>query len=175
MTNRNISAEQLKNWLTNGETILIDVRETDEFSQQHIPQSQLIQLSIFDDNISHLKDEKRKVVFQCFKGNRSKIALDSALKQYPNGDFYSLEGGIEAWKEAGYTVIDAQTKSNKMPIMRQVHTVAGSLILLFSIFSLTGIYVSSFITAFIGAGLLLSGLTGFCGMATILQKMPWNK
>ncbi|TPV43003.1 YgaP-like transmembrane domain, partial [Pantoea eucalypti] len=27
----------------------------------------------------------------------------------------------------------------------------------------------------IGAGLIFSGVTGFCGMATLLQKMPWNR
>jgi hypothetical protein len=27
----------------------------------------------------------------------------------------------------------------------------------------------------IGCGLLFAGLTGFCGLAVLLAKMPWNK
>jgi hypothetical protein len=31
------------------------------------------------------------------------------------------------------------------------------------------------LAAFMGAGLVFSGVTGFCGMAIILAKMPWNQ
>jgi hypothetical protein len=27
----------------------------------------------------------------------------------------------------------------------------------------------------LGCGLLFAGLTGFCGLALLLAKMPWNK
>ena len=29
--------------------------------------------------------------------------------------------------------------------------------------------------AFVGAGLITAGLTGFCGMARILMRAPWNR
>jgi hypothetical protein len=28
---------------------------------------------------------------------------------------------------------------------------------------------------FFGAGLIFAGVTGFCGLALILAKMPWNR
>lgn len=59
-------------------------------------------------------------------------------------------------------------------IMRQVQTIAGSLILLGV---LAGWLVSPWfylIDVMVGAGLLTAGLTGFCGMARLLAKMPWN-
>jgi hypothetical protein len=31
------------------------------------------------------------------------------------------------------------------------------------------------LSAFVGAGLTLAGSTGFCGMALVLMRMPWNK
>ena len=31
------------------------------------------------------------------------------------------------------------------------------------------------LSAFVGAGLIYAGLTGVCGMAKLLAKMPWNK
>ncbi|MDK4530548.1 DUF2892 domain-containing protein, partial [Kingella kingae] len=29
--------------------------------------------------------------------------------------------------------------------------------------------------AFVGVGLVFAGVTGFCGMAKLLAKMPWNR
>jgi hypothetical protein len=31
------------------------------------------------------------------------------------------------------------------------------------------------LSAFVGAGLVFAGVSGFCGMAKILAYMPWNR
>ena len=31
------------------------------------------------------------------------------------------------------------------------------------------------LSAFVGAGLLMAGATGFCGMARVLMLAPWNR
>jgi hypothetical protein len=31
------------------------------------------------------------------------------------------------------------------------------------------------LSAFVGAGLVFAGATGFCGMARVLELMPWNR
>ena len=31
------------------------------------------------------------------------------------------------------------------------------------------------LSGFVGAGLIMAGVTGFCGLARVLMKMPWNK
>ena len=31
------------------------------------------------------------------------------------------------------------------------------------------------LSAFVGAGLLMAGLTGFCGLARVLMLAPWNR
>jgi hypothetical protein len=31
------------------------------------------------------------------------------------------------------------------------------------------------LSAFVGAGLIVAGITGFCGMANLLLHMPWNR
>lgn len=59
--------------------------------------------------------------------------------------------------------------------MRQVQIAAGSLVLLGVILGYgvsTGFFLLS---AFVGAGLLFAGVSGFCGMARLLMKMPWNR
>ena len=52
---------------------------------------------------------------------------------------------------------------------------AGGLALLGTVL---GLSVSPWFFAvplFVGGGLLIAGLTGFCGMAVLLQRAPWNR
>jgi hypothetical protein len=44
--------------------------------------------------------------------------------------------------------------------------------------TLLGLFVSPWffaVPAFVGAGLITAGVTGFCGMARILMRAPWNR
>jgi hypothetical protein len=62
-----------------------------------------------------------------------------------------------------------------LELQRQVQIGAGSLVL---IGTLLGLFVSSWffaVPAFVGAGLITAGLTGFCGMARVLLRAPWNR
>ena len=86
---------------------------------------------------------------------------------------YIMESGLQGWRAAGLpTVVD---RSQPLDLMRQVQIAAGSLALLGAI---GGWLVSPWfylLCAMVGSGLLLAGLTGFCGMARLLAKMPWNR
>ena len=58
--------------------------------------------------------------------------------------------------------------------MRQVQIVAGSLVVLGV---LLGSLVSPWLYAlsgFVGAGLVFAGVSGTCGLASLLRLMPWN-
>lgn len=57
--------------------------------------------------------------------------------------------------------------------MRQVQVAAGGLVLLGIILSWMA-YPFIGISLFVGAGLVFAGISGWCGMAKILGKMPWN-
>ncbi len=72
---------------------------------------------------------------------------------------------------------DAITVSTsfRLPVTQQVFVVAGSLILLGSLLTVVRGSVFILIPGFVGAGLLFAGLTGWCGMAVLLSKMPWNR
>ena len=66
-------------------------------------------------------------------------------------------------------------RSAPIDIMRQVQIGAGSLVLIgvaLGALVAPGFYALS---AFVGAGLLFAGATGFCGMAHLLARMPWNR
>ena len=59
--------------------------------------------------------------------------------------------------------------------MRQVQIAAGLLILAGLILGLAVSDRFLGLSAFVGAGLLFAGTTGWCGMARLLAIMPWNR
>lgn len=170
----NIDAKQLKEWLQSGEAVLVDVREPNEFNEWRIPHSRFMPLTNLDKNLPHLQGETRKIVFQCLAGKRGEMAAEAAMAALPNADIYNLTGGIQAWDEAGFEIIRDAEGQKGMPIMRQVLTAAGSLNILFSLIGFNSQF-GTVMTLLLGCGLLFAGVTGKCGMAAFLQKMPWNK
>lgn len=172
---KTVNANQLKDWLTEGQAILVDVREPDEFTQWRIPQALSMPLTSIDKHLPHLAGESRKVVFQCLKGKRGEMAAETAQERFAETlDIYNLSGGIEAWDTAGQATIKHEA-AKTIPLMRQVLVAAGALVTLFSVLSLAGVKASGVLSVLIGLGLMFAGITGICGLAHVLKKMPWNK
>ena len=83
-----------------------------------------------------------------------------------------LEGGIQAWEEAGLPVLRGQAT---VSLERQVRIAAGTLV---AAGSLSAYFVSPvwlILPGFVGCGLVFAGITDTCGMALLLAHMPWNK
>lgn len=166
-----VNAQTLKQLLAQQAVRLIDVREPSEYAGEHIPDATLIPLSNFDAR-KIPQDDGKKLVLYCRSGNRSTMA---AQKLFDTGftAVTHLDGGLSAWKEAGYP-----TKINHnapISLMRQVQIVAGSLVL---ISTLLGAFVSPWfllLSGFIGLGLTYSGLTDTCMLAMLLAKLPYNQ
>ena len=157
--------------LGGGRAVLVDIREADEFARVRIKGAQLQPLSQWEK--AHLTiDPAADVIFTCRSGMRTSSACDRLAARVA-GDAYVLDGGINAWKQAGLKVeSDADAP---LEIMRQVQIAAGSLVLLGV---LLGFLVGSVwfgLAAFVGIGLTFAGLTGFCGMARLLLLAPWNQ
>ena len=94
-----VDAETVNNWLDGQQAVLVDVRETTEYEQEHIPGSVLVPLSVFDPERFPWITAK-KLVFHCAVGKRSAAAAKQ-LMQEGHPQLYNLAGGINAWKEAG--------------------------------------------------------------------------
>ncbi|WP_325231663.1 YgaP-like transmembrane domain, partial [Sphingobium sp.] len=60
-------------------------------------------------------------------------------------------------------------------VMRQVQLVAGGLVLLGVVLGFLVAPAFFGLSAFVGAGLIMAGATGWCGMARLLRLMPWNR
>jgi hypothetical protein len=56
-----------------------------------------------------------------------------------------------------------------------VQIVVGSLSAAGALLALTVNPLFALLPLVIGSGLLFAGLTGFCGLALLLAKMPWNQ
>lgn len=98
-----IDVQTAKGWLDNGEALLIDVREQDEFDAVHIEEACLLPLSEFDaEQIPDIQD--KKIIMQCRSGARSHKAAVIAHDIDRPYTIYNLAGGILGWIEAGYPV-----------------------------------------------------------------------
>lgn len=163
-----ISPQQAKNLMETQNALLVDIREPDEYAREYIEGSRLTPLSVLP-NLPPDPDTARPAIFFCQSGRRSKNN-QYLLESRGFTETYLMEGGVNAWKQANLPVV-----STKLPpaIPRQIQMVAGVLILLTL---LLGLLHPAFLwlTAFIGAGLFLAGLTGVCLMARVLARMPWN-
>jgi rhodanese-related sulfurtransferase len=166
-----ISALDLKQALDAGTAILIDVRETDEHAREHIIGAHLAPISAIDEH-DFDRDHPKIAVFHCRSGMRTQANAAKLLARGFRQSYY-LDGGIEAWKRAGLP-----THTNRkapIEVMRQVQMLAGVLILSGVIL---GFFVSPLffaLSAFVGVGLTFAGATGWCGMALLLKRMPWNR
>ena len=168
---KTISASEAKQLQEQG-AIIVDICSGDEYKNKHIAHSRSIPI---DELKNQTLPENQVVIFSCLSGLRTKNNAD-VLQQCACScsEIYLLEGGLRAWEKAGLP-IEEREGGAVLDIMRQVQIVAGSLILLGAVL---GWLVSPWfflICAFVGAGLLFAGITGFCGMAVLSMKMPWNR
>lgn len=88
--------------LSNRDDVLIlDVRENDEYAAGHIPGATLVPLGQLASRMSELPKDKT-IVAVCRSGNRSGQATE-LLRQ--NGfNVHNMQGGMNAWQQAGYEV-----------------------------------------------------------------------
>lgn len=164
---KKISPKEVSEMLAAGKVRLVDVREPDEIAQMAIPSAVAAPLSVVEK--SGLAESAVPSVFFCNSGNRTAHNAEK-LSSLVQGDAYDMEGGIQAWKKQGLVLEEYDVP---LPIFRQIQIVAGSLILLG--FALSPIVPAALaLSAFVGVGLLFAGISGFCGMGLLLEKMPWN-
>ena len=86
----------IKDLLKNKSTIVIDVRSSWEYDEEHVPSAQNIPLEEITNNLETLKSFGAPIVCYCRSGNRSGMAV-SILKQNGITDVYN-GGGIDDLK-----------------------------------------------------------------------------
>ena len=166
-----LTPEKLKTLLDENRGQLVDVREPVEHAEEHIREAHLIPLGELEKRAGEL-DRQQPVFIHCRSGKRGAQAVDK-LRALGFADVQNLEGGILAWKEKGLPVVSGARGG--LPLMQQVQLTIGTCVL-------AGVLLSRFVhpnwiwfSAFFGAGLVFAGLSGWCGLAILLSKMPWNR
>jgi len=165
---------QLNQNLQSGKRVtLIDVRTPVEHEEMHITGSQLMPLDRLDPAaVKAASGSSDSCVIICRSGKRADQAYQK-LQAAGCDKLTILDGGVIAWESAGLPLERSEKKH--LPLMRQVQLVIGLFALTGSILALTVNKNFAIIPAFLGAGLTLAGSTGWCGLAILLSKMPWNK
>ena len=100
-----VEPDVVRRWLATDEALLVDVREADEFAEEHIAGAYHLPLSTFDVNALPTVPGKR-LVLHCLSGGRSAKA-GGRLIEAGHGPALHLAGGLLAWKAAGGPTVPA--------------------------------------------------------------------
>lgn len=92
-----------KTRLDRGEPLyFIDVREDHEFAKDHARGARHLGKGVLERDIETVVPDKRaSIILYCGGGYRSALAAD-ALRQMGYTNVVSMDGGIKAWRDAGY-------------------------------------------------------------------------
>jgi rhodanese-related sulfurtransferase len=84
-----------------GEAVIVDVRETEEWDEEHIPGAIHLSRGTIELDIEEkVPDPNAMIICHCGGGGRSALAAESLQKMgYKN--VRSMAGGFKAWKAAG--------------------------------------------------------------------------
>lgn len=168
MTITTITAAEARALIENG-AHLVDIRERDEHAREKIPGATHLPLERIDTMVM----SSRPVIFHCSSGLRTTANAARLAAATKGAVPFVLEGGIQGWRAAGFaTAID---RRQPLEVMRQVQLIAGGLVLLGVILGFAVTPLLFGLSALVGTGLMLAGATGWCGMASLLRVMPWNK
>ena len=166
-----VSPADVQARIKSGRARLVDIREPDEFAREHIPGVAHAPLSGFEDAHLGIRADQ-DVIFMCRSGMRTQSNCDR-LAARVDGPAFVLQGGLQGWKDAGLpTSVD---KKAPLELMRQVQIIAGSLVVMGALMGWLVHPAWIALSAFVGAGLLMAGATGFCGMARDHMLAPWNR
>ena len=175
-TEKSISPRELQRRLAAGLLAqLIDVRSPVEYTAAHVPDAKLIPLDELDAAAfcRERGSDCTPVYVLCQSGSRAMKAIEKLERAGAQGCVL-VDGGTQAWMDAGLPVVN-RGESRVLPLMRQVQITVGFLSAVGAALALTVNPHFALISLVIGCGLLFAGLTGFCGLALVLAKMPWNK
>jgi rhodanese-related sulfurtransferase len=153
---------------------LIDVRTPAEFRLVHAEPAHNVPLEeLGDDELQQIaaRAGRHPIYVICQSGARGRAACQK-LRGAGIDNVHNVEGGTAAWEAAELPVVRGQ---GVISLERQVRIGVGLMVLASAILAYWAHPAWIGLAAFLGAGLIYSGVSGFCGMAILLAKMPWNR
>lgn len=93
-----LTVEELYDWYQSGRSFqIVDVREADGFTEEHLENAVSYPYSTFKANEVQLNADAPVVTF-CEKGARSNKAAQLLQQLHPSATIYSLVGGMDGWQ-----------------------------------------------------------------------------
>jgi rhodanese-related sulfurtransferase len=170
-----ISTADFAALLAKGTVSVLDVRTPAEFAECHVACAKLAPLDALDPKkaADALKPEPGTPIYLlCKSGGRATKAAEQFIAAgIPN--VCVVTGGTDACAAAGVPV--ERGAKAVLPLDGQVRIAIGTLILLFWLLARTVHPYFFYLIPLMAVALIVSGLTGFCGMAILLGKAPWNQ
>lgn len=175
-----ISPSALNERMRGGEPVaLLDVRTPAEFDARHVRGAHLLPLDELspDRAIARLGGnglgKEQPLYVTCQSGLRAaQAARRLAEAGYPRVTV--LEGGVQAWAQAGLPVVTGKARST-LSLERQVQIALGVLVLLKVGFGFAVHPAFFVLLAALGVGLVVAGITENCALARLIARMPWNR
>ena len=98
-----LKPEEAQQLIASGDVDVVDVRNTREWSNGHIPEARSVPLEALEADPRRALPRDR-VVFVCAKGVRSRVAakLAEAIGLH---DLFNVDGGTLAWAGAGLPLV----------------------------------------------------------------------
>jgi len=155
------------------EFTVIDVRTPAEFAGGHIAGAHNVPLDRLREAVPVLRQARHpNLLVVCASGTRSeraRIELDTL-----GVEALDLAGGTTAWVADGNTLAGRAGARAVWPMERQVRFAAGSLVVL-GLAAGRVVPKARLLSAAIGSGLVFSAVSGTCGMAAVLARLPYNR
>ena len=175
---KTVSPGTLNDMIERGEMVhLIDVRTPAEYRSGHALGAISIPLDRLSPEIvsKRLGDatagQEAPLFLTCQSGFRAQQAAERLRNAgYPN--LYLVDGGTEAWLNSG---LPMQRCAHAISLERQVQITIGVLLVLKVFFGFTVHELFFAAIPLIGAGLIVAGVTRWCGLARLIATMPWNR
>lgn len=168
---RSIDPHTAQALLAEGAT-LIDIRDGDAHRRARIPGSRCVPLAELHGWTADAQSGGT-LIFHCQAGLRTRTSAPALAAAAGDRDACVLDGGIEGWTRAGLAI--QRAPGSVLDIGRQVQIVVGGLALAGSLLAATVSPWFLLLSGAVGAGLLFAGISGVCGLALGLARMPWNR
>lgn len=157
--------------------VLLDVRTDAEYRAGHAEGARLVSLDEIDPRALPTLIGKpglgryETLYLTCQSGARARRAAER-LAEAGYHNLAVIEGGTKAWEQAGLPMV---RRGRAIGLDRQVQIAVGTLLVLKVIFGFTIHEIFFAAVPLIGVGLIVAGVTRWCGMANLLARMPWNR
>ena len=99
---KEITVDEVQSKLQQKDFVLIDVREKEEWDEEHIPGAIHIGKGVIERDIAkNVSDKNDAIILYCGGGYRSALAADNLQKMgYRN--IRSMNGGVRTWRDKGF-------------------------------------------------------------------------